>query len=319
MTSLFFNPYVFSSVAPAPADLYTMTLPFTFTNMGATGVIGPTSINYGASTPGTGTAYVLTLGSGVRTGMQIWTVPTTKTWTITAAGAGTIHPVSGNCNGMVCRANYNLTRGQTIVILVGQSGLATGFNGYGGSGGTYVVDAVTNTPIIVAGGGGGGGNDGASATAPISPAGATPYLGGGAGGTAGNGGQGCPGVSPTSNFGEAGGGGFNTGVYPTGGNGGPPTVGNPSNKQGGISFLNGGGNATLVTGGFGGGGDSKRLGSSGGVGGGGGGGYSGGGGGLTGGAGYPGGAGGSFGTTSYSGTSLTPIGTNNAMGYVIVT
>ena len=310
-----------ASYSTSSSSLYTMTLPFTFTNMGKTGVTGPTAISYGTNNPGYNTPHAMTLGTGTRAGMQLWKVPTTKTWTIKAAGAGMTHPVSGACNGMVCQANYNLTAGQVIVILVGQQGLAAGFNGYGGCGGTFVVDSATNTPIIVAGGAGGGGNDANSGTAPISPSGsAGPIGGGGVGGTAGNGGQGCPGVAPTSNRGEAGGGGFNTGAYPTGGNGGPPTVGNPSGKLGGKSFLNGGGDATLVTGGFGGGGDSKRNvpTNSGGVGGGGGGGYSGGGGGFTNGAGAPGGGGGSYGTTSYSGTTLTPVSTNTGMGYVTV-
>ena len=307
------------SYSTTSSSLYTMTLPFTFTNMGATGVTGPTAITYGTNNPGYNTPNAMTLGTGTRAGMQLWKVPTTKTWTIKAAGAGMTHPVSGACNGMVCQANYNLTAGQVIVILVGQQGLATGFNGYGGCGGTFVVDSATNTPIIVAGGAGGGGNDANSGTAPISPSGSASPAGG-VGGTAGNGGQGCPGVAPTSNRGEAGGGGFNTGAYPTGGDGGPPTVGNPSGKLGGKSFLNGGGAATLVTGGFGGGGDSKRNvpTNSGGVGGGGGGGYSGGGGGSTNSAGAPGGNGGSYGTTSYSGTTLTPVGTNTGMGYVTV-
>ena len=50
---------------------------------------------------------------------------------------------------------FNLSKGETIQILVGQEGgINNVTNSAGGGGGTFVVNG-SNTPLIVAGGGGG--------------------------------------------------------------------------------------------------------------------------------------------------------------------
>ena len=128
--------YVSFSQFASVSGLYNMILPYTFTNMGATGPTGPTSITYGASTPGYGTAYVLTLTAGI----QYWTVPFNGIFTITAAGASSVGL------GAVVSNSFTLTQGQVVSILVGQQ------SGALGAGGTFV--AVGTTPLIVAGGGG---------------------------------------------------------------------------------------------------------------------------------------------------------------------
>jgi len=128
--------YVSFSQFASVSGLYNMILPYTFTNMGATGPAGPTSITYGASTPGYGTANVLVLTAGI----QYWTVPFTGTYTITAAGASSVGL------GTIVSNSFSLTQGQVVSILVGQQ------SGTLGAGGTFV--ALGNTPLIVAGGGG---------------------------------------------------------------------------------------------------------------------------------------------------------------------
>jgi hypothetical protein len=125
---------LFSSVG----GLYTMVLPFRFTNMGATGSTGPTSITYGASTPGYGTANVLTLSGGI----QYWTVPFTGLYTIEAGGAST-----PGGSGAVMSNTVTLTQGTVISILVGQQ--STGLTG---AGGTFVVNG--SNALVVAGGAG---------------------------------------------------------------------------------------------------------------------------------------------------------------------
>ena len=124
----------FSSVG----GLYNMVLPFRFTNMGATGSTGPTSITYGAITPGYGTANVLTLSGGI----QYWTVPFTGLYTIEAGGAST-----PGGSGAVMSNTVTLTQGTVISILVGQQ--STGLTG---AGGTFVVNG--SNALVVAGGAG---------------------------------------------------------------------------------------------------------------------------------------------------------------------
>jgi len=312
--------------------LYSMTFPFTFTNMGTTGSAGPTSITYGTSNPGYGTAYAMVLGTSTSAGMQRWTVPVTRSYTFTVAGAGystgTFSFISSYFNftvfGAVGTTTLSLTAGHVIRILVGQapnSSITTNLR-LPGCGGTFVYNETTSTLLAVAGGAGGSGVDSTNATgsgtsgnpytacggkgldASTTTTGGTPPPQSGAGGTSGNGGQGSQ-QSPPNYYGAAGGGGYST-------NGGTGT--NLANS-GGYAFVNGGSGGTGANnpsdyGGFGGGGACANI-----AGGGGGGGYSGGGGGATSGAGYGGGGGGSYTSTSW--TSITA--TNSGQGYVIVT
>lgn len=289
--------------------LYPFTT-FTFTNAGATGAVGPTSLAaYSTTYPGYGTPYALTLGTSLKTGMQLWTVPLKGLYQITAAGAGLPTGPTGASYGIQVRSTYRFTNGQIITLLVGQQG--TQNSAYGGCGGSYVVDS-SNNPIIIAGGAGGAGSGQSSGTPALITT-QSNYSDGFPALRNDNGGGG-PVLDQTGGYCEAGGGGFNTGTYssgtPTGGNG-QGTVW--SSIAGGLSFLNGGTGGPY--GGFGGGGG---IGSQF-AGGGGGGGYSGGGGGATAGSGAGGGGGGSYGTTTlYSGTSITSPGTNTGQGYITI-
>ena len=125
-----------------------------FTNLGATGRNGPTSL---------GSHYTcqdhdgqVTLSSGI----QQWTVPYTSEYKIEAIGAAggyDIYHNSAQYRGRGARmiGTFSLYKDEIIQILVGQEG---GINSYdwssGGGGGTFVVRG-SNTSLIIAGGGGG--------------------------------------------------------------------------------------------------------------------------------------------------------------------
>lgn len=292
---------------------------FTFTNAGATGASGPTSLaSYGTTYPGYGTPYALAIGSGSKLGMQLWTVPVDGNYQITATGAGQV--ANFTQYGRTVIGYYKFTRGQVLTLLVGQSGLATGFGG--GCGGSYVVDA-SNIPIIIAGGAGGSGNSqSAGENGRFTTSGGTATYSAynadaGAGGQCGN-----QYTGPTDSINACGGGGFNTGTYNgvSGGGGDGQIVTAITSVTAGFSFLNGGKGGTTpslgLNGGFGGGGSGSNNGGEGG----GGGGYSGGGGGSYAGSGCGGGGGGSYGTTTlYGGTAISDGGaTNSGQGSIII-
>lgn len=321
------------SFTTSAASLYTMTFPFTFTNMGATGASGPTSITYGTSNPGYGTAYAMVLGTGTSAGMQRWTVPITRSYTFTIAGAGRNYTnltlsnpynVNYSAYGVIGTCTLSLTAGHVIRILVGQQGTqgsAALFARSGGNGGSFVYNETTSTLLLVAGGGGGNAGDPGSATIGAGTA-ANPYTNGtgkgdngqtgtsgsvgrngngGAAGTAGGGGG-----ANLQGYGGMGGGGYsgNGGVYTTNGD---TSVAAKSFTTGGT-----GGTGGASPGGFGGGGGG---GTAGGAGAGGGGGYSGGGGGANQGNGEGGGGGGSYTAGTWTSISAT---TNLSNGYVTV-
>jgi len=197
------------------------------------------------------------------TGVQTFTIPRTGKYRINVAGArGGEGSTAGSPGaGANIIGDFDLSSGQELNIIVGQSSSANG-EGSGGGGGSFVWDKQTETPLIVAGGGGGVGDtfsgDANGVNASTGTSGTRPRGGGPAGGQNGEGGGASSG---------GGGGGFLT----DGSNG--------SRGQGGQAALNGGlgGNSGRNSGGFGGGGGENS--SSDNEGGGGGGGYSGGGGG----------------------------------------
>ena len=285
---------------------------FTFTPMGATGRLGPTSITYGTSNPGYGTGSAMTLGSGTSTGMQLWTVPFTSNYTVTVAGARGSNGTQTGGNGAIVAVTLALTAGHVLRLLPGQMGTSAvsdcGITKGGGGGGSFVYNNNTSTILAVAGGGGGG------AGGPIITAGQRDASlttsgkngdgnNGGAGGTAGNGGNGS---SVPCATGAGGGGGWS-------GNG----TNGSGNSNFGTSFINGGtgGNSTSAgntNGGFGGaGGAGHHCG-------GGGGGYSGGGAGgmqsCSCGDTQVGGGGGSYATVGFSSSSVT----NTGNGYITI-
>jgi hypothetical protein len=252
-------------------------------------------------------------------GIQSWVVPSTGTYEITAAGAvGGATPSASGGKGRVITSQISLTQGETIKIIVGQTGgrlqFTTGYSG-GGGGGSFVVRSTGNAALLIAGGGGGAAQGNATYVSTQNGVDAALYNA-----TAGTAGTGYPGGTPGSGGTNGGGGGSGSG----GGSGGGGFTGS-GDKNGwggdpGFSFTNGGnggsnimgsGTSTLnIFGGFGGGAGAgahtNYEADSGG-----GGGYSGGGGG-----GYrvgAGGGGGNFVTGTYVSNSL-----NSGVGYVTI-
>ena len=125
-----------------------------FTNLGASGRIGPTTL--GSSYTGQDHDGQVTLSSGI----QLWTVPYTADYRIKAVGAAGGYDTatdSAQYRGRGARmiGTSRLTQGEIIHILVGQEGgINNEKDGSGGGGGTFVVRG-SNTPLIIAGGGGG--------------------------------------------------------------------------------------------------------------------------------------------------------------------
>ena len=124
-----------------------------FTNLGASGRMGPTSL--GSYYRGQDQYGQVTLANGI----QHWTVPYTGDYRIEAIGAtggyGTRTQPQYRGRGAKMIGTFRLSKGETIKILVGQQGTRnTGSQSSGGGGGTFVV-RVRNTPLMVAGGGGG--------------------------------------------------------------------------------------------------------------------------------------------------------------------
>ena len=125
-----------------------------FTNLGATGRFGPTSL--GSHYTGQDHDGQVTLSSGI----QQWTVPYTGEYRIEAIGAAGGYdskPNSAQYRGRGARmiGTFSLSKNETIQILVGQEGgiNIVGFSS-GGGGGTFVVRG-SNTSLLAAGGGGG--------------------------------------------------------------------------------------------------------------------------------------------------------------------
>jgi len=270
--------------------------PFTFTNAGIYGRTGPTLTQLTShadySISGGGWRNNATyLNVSTFQGIQEWTVPRTRTYSISAYGAGSR---ATNQGGYGARINGTcaLTKGEVIRILVGQTCVnATNHSDHGGAGGTFVVRHPfnTNASIIVIAGGGGGGHPMAGT-----------HVGGNASLTT-SGNNGTLSVLQTSQ-----------GEFGVGGTNGNAGLNGSSNNQG-AGFFTGSGTglaASFITGGIGGRYTASGSGGDGGFGGGGrhgtshgggGGGYSGGGGGLY--TPYVGGGGGSYKAASFTVTS----------------
>jgi hypothetical protein len=289
----------------------------TFTPAGATGNTGPTQAQVNAAYAGTPLANQVTITTQ---GIQEWTVPTTGTYTITAAGAK-----GGNANNAVggsgrsITITTNLTQGHVLRVLVGQEGgnlaFTTGWAG-GGGGGSFVVNQTTNQLILAAGGGGGAAQGSAS----------YPYTLNGGNANAYNVVNGSNGINSAGSWCSVGNGGSNG----AGGTGGGGAGGAGWNSNGTVGSYGGGGGQMFNSGGLGGvnqtycgawtSSTNGGFGGGGGAGmctnyeatGGGGGGYSGGGGGAC--RVGAGGGGGCFFTGTFVSESL-----NNGMGVVTIT
>jgi hypothetical protein len=270
--------------------------PWTFTNAGATGRLGPTQAQINTSYAGTSLEGEVTINA-TNQGIQEWAVPAAGTYSIEVHGAEGGYPtaysgISGK--GARMKGEFQLNKSVVLKILVGQEGSSSTHDGTGG-GGTFVSHN-NNTPIIVAGGGGGGSSSSSGGNGLTGTSG-----GASSDGAQGDGGTNAEGGTAPSH--AASGAGFT-------GNSQPGS--HPSHL--GYSFVNGGNGGhgqykNDFDGGFGGGGSSHGAG----WGGGGGGGYSGGGA-------YTwtfgGGGGGSF----NSGTNQdNQAGVNEGHGKVIIT
>ena len=135
--------------------LYYAEFRVVFTNLGASGRLGPTSL--GSYYSGRHHDGQVRLASGI----QQWTIPYTGDYRIEAIGAAGGYDTQSQNRGQYqgrgarMKGTFRLLKGVKIQILVGQEG---GINmqgqSSGGGGGTFVVRG-SNTPLIIAGGGGG--------------------------------------------------------------------------------------------------------------------------------------------------------------------
>ena len=289
----------------------------TFTPCGATGKLGPTQANCRA-------AYTTTWDESdanftVASGIQLWVVPATATYRITAVGAkgGNTTDSQGGA-GASMRGDFQLTEGATIKILVGQVGLNDLSSGSGGGGGGSFVVTSTNTPLIIAGGGGGAADgtslinrDGMDAT--TSTSGTAARDGFAAGGTSGAGGSsGDSGAPSTYIYSGGGGGGF------TGNGGDTVQQGVVRTGSGGYSFTNGGAGGNAYNGWSYGGDGGFGGGSAGSWGASGGGGYSGGAGDRSVGSSGDKEGGGGGGSYNSGANPVNTSGANTGAGYVTI-
>jgi hypothetical protein len=268
----------------------------TFTPCGAVNNVGPTAAQcktaYSGYAWASNSAY-FNVGSGSTQGFQYWTVPQTGAYTFNVAGAAGAAGAKAAGSGAIVRGTLQLSQGEVLTLVVGQTpGAITNHSG-GGGGGTFVYEGPTL--LFAAGGGGGGATVTTNSTASVTTAGTS-----------------TSGATVVSSFGGGGAGVGGDGVSATDGSAGVAATGGASFSDGfggGVSRELGGWVTGAGYGGFGGGGGACSCSSGGGGGGGGYGGGNGGGGGFFGGA--PG--------TSYLGTAGSFTGSiNPANGYVTV-
>ena len=228
--------------------------PWTFTNAGATGRLGPTQAQIDANYSGTTLEGAVTINA-THQGIQEWIVPESGTYMIEAYGAqgGNAGSFNGG-KGALIKGFFTLSHGNSLKILVGQQGGNYEKNSdkitTGGGGGSFVA-TMLNSALIVAGGGGGShhsvtffSSNGHNAT--IETYGTTSI--GGVGSNNGLGG-GSPGY-----YAGGGGGGFNENgatsssgqdrrgySFVNGGNGGYGTLYSPSTSVTSVGGFGGGG------------------------------------------------------------------------------
>ncbi|PFX16147.1 hypothetical protein AWC38_SpisGene19593 [Stylophora pistillata] len=149
----FLKPKNLKSLMMSPKS-HSSALKAVFTNLNASGRIGPTTL--GSHYTGQDHDGQVTLSSGV----QQWTVPYTGDYRIQAIAAAGGYDIRANSilyrgRGARMIGTFRLNKGEVIQILVGQEGgINTHSYSSGGGGGTFVVRGA-NTPLIIAGGGGG--------------------------------------------------------------------------------------------------------------------------------------------------------------------
>jgi hypothetical protein len=242
-------------IGPPPFAGFTS---FTFTSGGVTGRTGPNLATLLSSYDTSTNPWLLDTDQFdmITNGYQLWTVPATGTYRITARGAqGAPVEASAGGRGAIITGDFSLTAGEKLQILIGQTaavGSGRLYRSSAGGGGSFVVKytGVTNIVddiLVIAGGGGGTGST------TIDPEGDAQT--GTSGGRARRNNLNSGGVGGVNG---AGGGIGN--ASSNGAGGGFLTDGTTSSSASGLSFLNGGlGGAVNATyapngGGFGGGG-----------------------------------------------------------------
>ena len=128
---------------------------YNFTTLGATGRNGPES-NAGYRETGLKTV-------DVKDGMQEWQVPISGKYRVEACGAsgGDRSFSKKGGKGAKVSGEVALTKGDKLVIVIGQRGSTPNVHYPGSGGGGTFVFSSNSVPILVAGGGGGAGqNDG---------------------------------------------------------------------------------------------------------------------------------------------------------------
>lgn len=152
----------------------TALISITFNSCGIYGSYGP---SYAQQLAYYTNPFILNyLNSNIATlipGCHAWIVPASGTYSITAVGGnGENSSTTGNGGkGGVISSNFNLSAGDLLMIIVGQTRSGRTISGAAGGGATWVAKMNSPTfmqyPLIGAGGGGGaaGSNNGADATA----------------------------------------------------------------------------------------------------------------------------------------------------------
>ena len=152
-------------------------------------------------------------------------MPSSGLYRVTVAGAvgglGGYGATYAAGKGVVLQAEFNFTQGNSLTLLVGQSGLtgSTSTNvggGGGGGGGSFLYNTTSSTLLMAAGGGGGAGKQSAGVDASTSVNGVAARFGS-TGGTLNAGGSG---VSTYNAYYGAGGGGALSGIGSNGSGGG---------------------------------------------------------------------------------------------------
>jgi len=148
----------------APPFLYEVSYPVTF--IGTTGSTGP-SLSSLQSTYGVWSLNSDYFAQGSFQGYQLWTVPQSGKFKITAKGAQGGSQTSSygyGAAGAKVSATFDLTRGQKIEIIVGQGGGGGPSDPHGneggGGGGSFVLkyprSTISESDILLIAGGGGG-------------------------------------------------------------------------------------------------------------------------------------------------------------------
>lgn len=135
----------------------------TFTNAGQFGALGPTlaevQSSYSASDWAQNTSYL----NVITRGYQLWTVPQTGSYRITAAGAAGASRIGGTAGsgtagyGRIVRGTVELNAGDKLNILVGQRGQCgnrSGNQAFPGGGGSFVFKDDLTLLLVGAGGNG---------------------------------------------------------------------------------------------------------------------------------------------------------------------